>query len=49
MDRGKGTLTAIIVPDSGTEQLTGITGTLTLRVDAAENHFYDLEYEMNRA
>jgi hypothetical protein len=49
MDRGKGTLTAIIVPDSGTDELAGITGTLTLRVDAAGKHFYDLEYEVAEA
>ena len=46
MDRGKGTLTVVIVPDSGTEQLAGITGTLTIKIDAAGKHFYDLEYEL---
>jgi hypothetical protein len=47
MDRGKGTLTVVIVPDSGTDELADITGTLTIRVDAAGKHFYDLEYEVS--
>jgi uncharacterized protein DUF3224 len=36
------------VPDSGTDELPGITGTLTLRVEAGK-HFYDLEYEVATA
>lgn len=45
MDRGKGVLTVTIVPDSGTDELAGITGTLTIRVELGK-HFYDLEYEV---
>lgn len=42
MDRGKGTLTIQIVPDSGTGELTGIRG--TMHVDVAAGHKWTLDY-----
>ncbi|MGB1286918.1 MAG: DUF3224 domain-containing protein [Aggregatilineales bacterium] len=42
MHRGTQTLTYKIVPDSGTDDLTGITGDLTL----GENHHYEINYEL---
>ncbi len=42
MDRGQQHLTYKIVPDSGTDQLVGITGDLTL----GEDHHYELSYQL---
>ena len=44
MDRGEAALTVTIVPDSGTGELAGISGTLEIDNDAGE-HSYVLEYE----
>ena len=43
MTAGKGDLTITIVPASGTDQLKGITGKLTIKIENGK-HFYDLEY-----
>jgi hypothetical protein len=45
MNRGSPHLSISIVPDSGTGELTGITGTLGIRIEQGQ-HFYDLEYEL---
>jgi len=39
-------LSIVIVPGSGTGQLTGITGTVGIEI-AGKEHFYSVEYEMN--
>jgi len=45
MNRGAATLTIQIVPDSGTGQLEGLSGGMTLeRVDGV--HHYTLEYDL---
>jgi hypothetical protein len=44
MRRGEGTLTVEVVPDSGTAELEGLRGTMT--IDAAADHAYVLEYEL---
>ncbi|WP_407572777.1 DUF3224 domain-containing protein [Deinococcus altitudinis] len=45
MNRGTPTLSVAVVPDSGTDQLTGLTGTMTIdRQDG--QHFYVLNYEL---
>ncbi len=44
MDRGDAALTVAIVPDSGTGELAGISGTLEIDNDAG-THSYVLEYE----
>jgi hypothetical protein len=43
MDRGADQLSISIVPDSGTEQLSGIAGTLAIRM-VERQHFYELDY-----
>ena len=48
MDRGAPTLDILIVPDSGTEQLAGISGRLRIRIDEGR-HFYELDYELPEA
>ena len=45
MDRGVATLDIVIVPDSGTDALTGITGRLRIRVEEGR-HLYELDYEL---
>ena len=45
MDRGKPQLSVRVVPDSGTGQLTGLTGTMTIDIDAG-NHSYGFDYSL---
>ena len=44
MEKGEAALTVTIVPDSGTGELAGISGTLDIDNDE-EKHSYVLEYE----
>jgi Protein of unknown function (DUF3224) len=46
MTKGKGDLTIVVVPDSGTDELKGISGKLTIRIENGK-HFYDFEYAIN--
>ena len=43
MNRGVPTLSIMVVPDSGTEDLAGLTGTLSINI-ADGKHFYDFLY-----
>lgn len=45
MDRGTPDLSVSIVPDSGTGELEGISGSLGIRISEGA-HFYDLEYRL---
>ena len=45
MDRGKPQLSIRVVPDSGAGQLTGLTGTMTIDIDAG-NHSYGFDYSL---
>ena len=45
MNRGEGHLTISIVPDSGTDGLAGISGTMTIEVTGGVHH-YDLSYAL---
>jgi hypothetical protein len=45
MNRGAPTLTVSVVPDSGTDELAGLTGTLTIII-ADGKHSYSLEYSL---
>jgi hypothetical protein len=45
MTRGEGQLTIIVVPDSGTGDLTGISGTMKIIIDGRA-HSYELEYTL---
>jgi hypothetical protein len=47
MDRGKQNLSVTIVPDSGTGDLAGITGTMKIIIDG-KKHFYELEYSLGK-
>jgi hypothetical protein len=46
MNRGAQNLSIAIVPDSGTGELKGISGTLNIRIEEGGKHFYDLEYKL---
>jgi Protein of unknown function (DUF3224) len=46
MNRGAQDLKISIVPDSGTDQLTGITGRMSITIDKDGKHFYELEYSL---
>ena len=45
MDRGTPTLSVVVVPDSGTDALVGLTGRLNIRLIAGE-HSYDFDYSL---
>src|SRR5262245_2169202 len=45
MDRGAQKLTVTVVPDSGTEQLTGLRGTLNIIIKDGK-HLYEFDYAL---
>lgn len=45
MTRGEPQLSITVVPDSGTEQLVGIAGKMTIKI-ADGKHVYELEYTL---
>jgi hypothetical protein len=48
MTRGRPALSVLVVPDSGTGELAGLTGTLHILIEGGK-HFYDFEYELPAA
>mgnify|MGYP003390054711 FL=1 len=48
MQGGKFELNIIVVPDSGTEELTGISGRMKIKIEGGK-HFYELEYTLPAA
>jgi hypothetical protein len=44
MSRGTPDLKIQVVPDSGTEELVGLKGTMDIRIEDKQ-HFYDFDYE----
>ena len=45
MNRSKPELKITVVPDSGTDDLKGLTGTMSIRIESGK-HFYDFEYSL---
>lgn len=45
MDRGKPQLSIAVVPDSGTGELVGLVGTMTIRIDDGQ-HSYGFDYTL---
>ncbi|AEW00543.1 hypothetical protein A4D02_24745 [Niastella koreensis] len=45
MNKGEPMLNVIIVPDSGTDELTGIAGKLNIIIKE-KKHFYEMEYTL---
>ena len=48
MDRGAPSLVITVVPDSGTGELAGIEGTMTIEITEGK-HFYTFEYRLRDA
>ncbi len=46
MDRGAPSLVITVVPDSGTGELAGLSGTMNILIDAGK-HSYEFEYRLN--
>ncbi len=47
MTRGQQHLEIRVVPDSGTGELVGLTGTMSIRIEGGK-HFYELMYSIGR-
>ncbi|MYM30148.1 DUF3224 domain-containing protein [Duganella sp. CY15W] len=45
MTRGSPGLTVAVAPDSGSEQLAGLSGSLHIRIEGGK-HYYDFEYAL---
>ncbi|HEY6243913.1 MAG TPA: DUF3224 domain-containing protein [Pyrinomonadaceae bacterium] len=45
MNRGVGELKVIVIPDSGTGDLTGLSGSFSIKIEGGK-HFYDFEYSL---
>jgi hypothetical protein len=48
MNRGVPHLSITVVPDSGTEQLRGISGSLAIKIESGK-HFYEFDYTLAEA
>jgi len=48
MNRGVPSLSIMVVPDSGTDELEGLTGTLSINI-VDGRHFYDFLYSFPAA
>ncbi|MBD8873074.1 DUF3224 domain-containing protein [Rhodanobacter sp. DHB23] len=46
MDRGAPALVVSVVPDSGTDELAGLAGTLAIHIDAQGGHSYTFDYSL---
>jgi len=45
MDRGENRLILEVIPDSGSGDLAGLTGKMTIKIENGQ-HFYELEYDL---
>ena len=45
MTRGEGQLAVVVVPDSGTGELEGLSGTMEIKIEGGQ-HFYDFAYTL---
>lgn len=46
MNRGNSSLLLEVIPDSGTDELKGISGKMSIRI-VDKQHYYDFNYEIN--
>ncbi|MEH6421177.1 DUF3224 domain-containing protein [Pseudomonas sp. CGJS7] len=46
MDRGAADLSIVVVPDSGTDGLAGLSGRMSIDIREGGAHFYRFEYEL---
>lgn len=47
MTRGVPEMNIIVVPDTGTGELTGISGSMKIRIEEGGKHFYDFDYTLS--
>ena len=47
MNRGEPSLGIMVVPDSGTDELTGLAGTMLIVIAAGGKHSYEFEYTLD--
>lgn len=47
MTRGSPQLSITVVPDSGTGDLVGLAGKMSIRIESGGKHFYDFEYTLS--
>jgi hypothetical protein len=47
MSRGKSSQSITVIPDSGTEELVGLSGTMTIDI-IDDQHFYSFEYDLKK-
>jgi len=45
MNQGKPELTLVVVPDSGSDELKGLSGQMDIRIEEGQ-HYYDFEFEL---
>lgn len=45
MERGAPSLSVAVVPDSGRDELEGLSGTLNIRIEGGK-HYYDFDYQL---
>ena len=45
MNRGVGELNIVVIPDTGVDQLTGLSGRMNIVIEAGK-HSYEFEYEL---
>lgn len=43
MNRGEGSLNVVVIPDSGTEGLTGLSGSMSIKIEDGK-HYYEFDY-----
>ena len=48
MTRGEGQLAVVVVPDSGTGELEGLSGTMEIKIEGGQ-HLYDFTYTLKPA
>ena len=46
MTRGEVQMNVAVVPDSGTEELVGLTGRMTIVIKEGGKHFYEFAYTL---
>jgi hypothetical protein len=46
MNRGQPSLSIVVIPDSGTDELTGLTGTLDIVIAEGGKHSYRFAYDL---
>lgn len=47
MNRGEGSLTIYVVPDSGSDELKGISGKMKIIIEGKQ-HYYELDYQIKK-